>query len=115
MKVTKERSWFARIQTATPAARHPAAFVNLAMAGILCTSVRAVPPMEFETPSAYPVGNSPWQIVAADFNGDHKIDVATAISGGWSETNLVEVLFGAGDGTFPPPTPTHRSPDPCPL
>ncbi len=49
------------------------------------------------------VERGPRSIVAADFNGDGQLDVAVAISGGWFETNRVNVLFGRGDGTFDPP------------
>jgi hypothetical protein len=37
-------------------------------------------------------------LVAADFNGDGKLDLATGIQGG------VQVFLGNGDGTFRPPT-----------
>ena len=38
-------------------------------------------------------------IVAGDFNGDGKLDLAVTDSGG----NAVLVLLGNGDGTFQPP------------
>jgi hypothetical protein len=45
------------------------------------------------------VGNSLSAIVAADFNGDGKLDVAVTDSGG----NAVMILLGNGDGTFGSP------------
>ena len=45
-----------------------------------------------------PVGNSPDAIVAGDFNGDGRTDLAVANEG----DNTVSVLLGNGDGTFQP-------------
>ena len=44
----------------------------------------------------YPVGNYPTGVVAGDFNGDGKLDLA--VSNAYS--NTVSILFGNGDGTF---------------
>ena len=41
-------------------------------------------------------GSNPYSLVAADFNGDGKLDLALATYGG----NKVSVLLGNGDGTF---------------
>jgi hypothetical protein len=57
----------------------------------------------FETASPLSLGRGPRGITLADFDGDDKLDIATAISGGWFETNQVNVLRGRGDGTFDPP------------
>ena len=57
----------------------------------------------FAPPTQVTVDRGPRGIVAADFNGDGKLDLATAISGGWFETNQVNVLMGRGDGTFESP------------
>jgi hypothetical protein len=46
--------------------------------------------------STLPVGVYPTGIVAADFNGDGKTDLAVTIA----ETNSVAVFLGNGDGTF---------------
>jgi hypothetical protein len=48
------------------------------------------------TGNSLPVGEYPSSIVAADFNGDGKTDLAVTIS----ETNSVDVFLGNGDGTF---------------
>ena len=57
----------------------------------------------FEAAANISVERGPRGIVAADFNGDGKLDVAAAISGGWTETNRVNVLLGRGDGSFEAP------------
>src|ERR1700690_3499244 len=41
-------------------------------------------------------------VVAADFNGDHKIDLAVATMGG-SQNDQVWIYLNNGDGTFQPP------------
>jgi hypothetical protein len=48
--------------------------------------------------TSYAVGNGPSGIVAGDFNGDGKLDIAVANSG----TASISVLLGNGDGTFQP-------------
>jgi hypothetical protein len=48
----------------------------------------------------YPVGLKPASVIAADFNGDGKLDLAAAnIS-----SNTVSILLGRGDGSFGPKT-----------
>jgi hypothetical protein len=47
---------------------------------------------------APPVGGLPYGMVAADFDGDGKVDIAT--SGNFDDN--VSVLIGSGDGTFKP-------------
>jgi hypothetical protein len=64
----------------------------------------------FLTLPALPAGASPRDLIAADLNGDGKIDVAianngTRSSGGASTSNGgVRVFLGVGDGTLQPPT-----------
>jgi hypothetical protein len=48
--------------------------------------------------STFATGSDPWAIVAADFNGDGKLDLAVANIQGASLT----ILLGNGDGTFTP-------------
>jgi hypothetical protein len=50
----------------------------------------------FLAPVNYPAGVSPVAVVAADVNGDGKLDLVTANAGG----NSVTVQLGNGDGTF---------------
>ncbi len=50
----------------------------------------------FGTPNASTVGTNPNFVVAADFNGDHKQDIAISNQGSGS----VSVLLGTGNGTF---------------
>jgi hypothetical protein len=54
----------------------------------------------FQTHTDYIVGNSPIGIIAADFNGDGKIDLAVANT----NDNTVSILIGRGDGSFLPQT-----------
>jgi hypothetical protein len=50
----------------------------------------------FRTPVDYATGGGPEQVIAADLNGDGKLDLATANLG----APTVSVLLGNGDGTF---------------
>jgi hypothetical protein len=62
----------------------------------------------FETHVDYPAGSFPYTIVAGDFNGDGKIDLAVTDL----DSQILNILIGAGDGTFPTSTqiPTNGSP-----
>ena len=49
------------------------------------------------------MGSISGSVVAADFNGDGKLDLVTANgSSHEGSNNTVSVLLGNGDGTFPP-------------
>ncbi len=48
----------------------------------------------------YAVGPTPFTLVAADFNGDGKLDLAALDAFGAANANKVWVLPGRGDGTF---------------
>ena len=61
----------------------------------------------FKAGAVYQIGNLPYAVTAADFNGDGNIDLATANNG----DNTVGVLFGNGDGTFQSPV-TYPAPLP---
>ena len=50
----------------------------------------------FQKQVTYAVGNEPRAIVAGDFNGDGRTDLAVANYG----SNDVSILLGNGDGTF---------------
>lgn len=50
----------------------------------------------FIADSSYTVGTSPYAVVAADFNGDYDLDLATADFG----ANSVSILGNCGNGTF---------------
>jgi len=61
----------------------------------------------FSSPVSYTVGNFPGTILAADFNGDGKVDlVALDNVTGIAYVNKVWVLLGKGDGTFQPAVST---------
>ncbi len=63
--------------------------------------VWAVPPVRFAAPINSPIGTlDAIAIVAADFNGDGILDIA---DGAFNNRSL-EILIGAGDGTFLPKT-----------
>jgi hypothetical protein len=55
---------------------------------------RIVP--SFSPATAYAVGTDPQAVVSADFNGDGRLDLATANTGG----DTISVLLRNGDGTF---------------
>ncbi len=52
--------------------------------------------LSFSPAVSYPVGTTPQAVVTADFNGDNRLDIASANSG----SNTVTVLRGNGNGTF---------------
>ena len=65
----------------------------------------------FQPQVTYAAGLSPSAIVAGDFTGDGKLDLATADSG----DNSVSVLLGKGDGTFVSPSQLSTTPHATPL
>jgi hypothetical protein len=65
----------------------------------------------FETHVDYPAGSFPYTIVAGDFNGDGKLDVAVSDL----DSSQVTILSGAGDGTFPNSTTAGTSGSPVGL
>jgi hypothetical protein len=52
----------------------------------------------FQVPVGYPTGNKPAGLIAGDFNGDGKVDLAVTNS----QDNTVSIYLGNGDGTFQP-------------
>src|SRR3990172_5775660 len=63
------------------------------VAGMVQAALAAV---DFEPAVNYPVGLQPRSIVAADFNRDGKLDLATVNS----NSDNVSVMLGDGNGTF---------------
>ena len=61
----------------------------------------------FTLKQTYTIGSLPYDITVADFNGDGKLDLATANSG----INNIGVMLGNGNGTFQPAV-TYASPLP---
>ena len=60
----------------------------------------------FQSPTLYAAGNYPVSVIAGDFNGDGKLDLAVAddgdLNGNATATGGVSVLMGNGNGTFQP-------------
>jgi hypothetical protein len=56
----------------------------------------------FQPHGNYPVGNGPEAIVAGDFTGDGRTDLAVTGSNPTTVAGEVSVLLGNGDGTFQP-------------
>ena len=54
------------------------------------------------------VGGATYQIAAADFNGDRKLDLVVSLSNGVSEGDGFVVLLGNGNGTFQTPLSYSR-------
>ena len=52
----------------------------------------------FQPARTFAVGTNPTSVVAGDFNGDGKLDLAVANAG----SNTISVLLGNGDGSFQP-------------
>ena len=61
----------------------------------------------FRPPATYAVGATPIFLLATDFNGDGRLDLAVADLGnalvGGADVGAIGILMGNGDGTFRPP------------
>src|ERR1700749_211497 len=51
--------------------------------------------IQFNGAKAYPVGSTPNAVVAADLNGDGKLDIAVG-----NQSGTLSALLGNGDGSF---------------
>lgn len=70
--------------------------VALTLMSAAPAAAATLPSPRFSAPVIMRTGDQPGALVAADFNGDGKPDLATADSG----SSSVSVLFGKGDGSF---------------
>ena len=80
---------------------HPRAGAAAVVAVALLMLVFAVAPAlavtpKFSAATAFTVGDAPHAIAVGDFNGDGKLDVATASHSG----STISILLGLGDGKF---------------
>jgi hypothetical protein len=57
-----------------------------------------------------PVGGAPYSVVAGDFNGDTKQDVAAIVNVTGGTSNAIAVVLGNGDGSFQQPMFTVLGP-----
>lgn len=108
----KMRNWLNRLKSPSPNRQSKRAQVNFRQKKAVCvltvTSLedRTVP--TFATPAPYAAGVSPYAVVAADFNNDTVLDLATANN----SDSTVSVLLGNGDGTFQPAVPSTTGANP---
>jgi hypothetical protein len=72
----------------------------LVLGALLISTLNTNAQLNFAATVNYGVGTSPKSVCSADFNGDGKMDLATANSG--TGQNSVAVLLGSGTGTFSP-------------
>jgi uncharacterized repeat protein (TIGR01451 family) len=89
--------------------RHQKLFLFAVCLSVLITGFPAnILGTDFAAAKSYPVGTGPTVIVAGDFNGDGKMDIAVAINA----SGDVSILLNNGDGTFKPAmnSPTGTSP-----
>ena len=76
--------------------RQVARLAAAALFALLAAFAAAAETPNFPGAVSYPTGIEPLGIVAADFNGDGRLDLATANRGG----NSISILIGNGNGTF---------------
>src|SRR5271170_7073722 len=69
--------------------------VLLVLAGLTAAAPHAAAG-QFKKPAYYKLNEAPYQIIAADFNGDGNLDLAEAEF----QPGVVGVLLGKGNGTF---------------
>src|SRR3954470_24834281 len=80
-----------------PAIRLRAAVSKLGTSGLDWLERRIMlSAVSFDLPPEYATGANPYAIVTADFNGDHKVDIAAADYG----ADMVSILINQGAGKF---------------
>jgi RTX calcium-binding nonapeptide repeat (4 copies)/FG-GAP-like repeat len=74
------------------------------LAATLTLCLLACPPafaqLNFTSTDVSIIGSTPKAVLASDFNGDSKLDLATANNGTFFDDGGVDVLIGAGNGSF---------------
>jgi hypothetical protein len=80
------------------------------LAATLTLCLLACPPafaqLNFTSTDVSIIGSTPKAVLASDFNGDSKLDLATANNGTFFDDGGVDVLIGAGTAASPTWTST---------
>jgi hypothetical protein len=73
-------------------------FIILVLLQFVAAASMSASSFDFVSPRTFSVGDAPYSVAMADFNGDGKLDLAVG-----NQFYYVSILMGYGDGTFGPP------------